>query len=168
MKTFMTKYCRYGYGAMLILFLLPFFSVSCEGVTVASASGFDLVIGGELDGMIADMAKEGGGGDASFDGDLSVDPELWAIVLLAIVIVGLVLSLIKGAPKSLHGAVGLAGLVAIVMLYLKVTDGADLPSEAAEVEISVGMGFGLMGVTLGFVVMLIGGTSSLRRGPPGQ
>jgi hypothetical protein len=106
-----------GFALVLLLFFLPFFTVSCgvadEHVN-STFTGLDFVIGGQPHivgpGVDADSERELA---ALFDGDYNPDP--FAIVAAVVIFAGMVVGLINARLIRTGVSAGLAALGAIAI-----------------------------------------------------
>lgn len=134
---------------LLVLFALPFLTVSCMGQQVATVSGYALATGGEASSvdlsaldLPAEFGEPGAMEDELGDEDTAVDLEPFALVALLLAVAGLLVSLVPTAraawaPPALVG-IGGAGALALVAVRGSATGSL---GEAAMV-LSVGAGIG--------------------------
>lgn len=117
-----------AYAVGLLLFLLPFFNIKCNNITMARLRGIDMAIGGKpsVSRELDDMQREFGNGDrrsvqASMpkgEGHLFIT----ALLALTLGVIGLVLSLVnKGRNQRPNLLVGIIGLVAMISTWIEVS-----------------------------------------------
>lgn len=131
-----------GFGLALLLFLLPFATVSCGSTDEQSPftvdytfTGLDLVIGGapEIDGVLPDddgspMVVAGATDDAGFAQQFGQPVQPLAVVAALTLLVGMIAAF--AAPVALRGRASAAAAIgAIVLLLVEVL--AILPGRAA-------------------------------------
>lgn len=118
------------YAVGLLLFLLPFFDIKCNNVTMAELSGLSMATGGSAN-VSSDLKQmQNKFGDQSDDSQGSFTAKtkgsnhlfITALVALLLGILGLVLSLInKGRGQQLNFVVGVLGLLALVASWIEAT-----------------------------------------------
>jgi hypothetical protein len=170
------------YAVVLVCFLLPFFSIKCDGFTVAEVSGMCMVIGcepeSEMDGMGMDDDEE--------QEMEPIDKQPWAIAALALAVIGLCLTFVRTKFAWMGSAiVSLLGLAALIALYVKAT--GDLPDVAGgetggggggeddfggmmdkEVKITIEGGIGYYGACAMFLFTAVASFLTMKdRTPPG-
>lgn len=93
------------FGLALLLFFLPFLTVSCDNEPMATVSGITLAIGGDVkvDTMMGSETE-------------AVKPQAVVTIALLAVIAGVALSFVPGVKGNLSA--GVAGLIATVCLFL--------------------------------------------------
>jgi hypothetical protein len=132
-----------GFGLALLLFLLPFVTVSCDAPTGASPftveytfTGLDLVTGGppEISGVLPDddgspMTVSGASDDGWFAEQVGRPVQPLAVTAALILVAGLITGFVL--PVALRGRVaGALALAALTLLVVEVL--AVAPAEAAE------------------------------------
>jgi hypothetical protein len=101
-------------GLLVACFLLPFFSITCQGFEVASVSGLKLMTGGELE--IEGKPKKGKDADKPLP---KVKSEIFAIVAFAMAAIGFGVSFVKGRQMRIaNTALAGACLASLVGLYV--------------------------------------------------
>lgn len=116
-----------SFAVGILLFLLPFLEVKCNGASVAEISGKDMVIGSDpkMGKDLESFGKTiGGGGDVV---KAANKPEgkgkvyVAAIVALALGVIGLIISLQKkGVNYSAMQIAGIVGAIALIVLIFQV------------------------------------------------
>lgn len=121
------KFSPAFYGAIVILFFLPFVNLSCGGQTIMSVTGFQLITGTEVNptGMF--------GGEMNSSDELSTDQkkeiESQPLALFAFVaaIIGLIISFFKmRIPALINIVLSVAGVVFLLLLKVSLDGDADL------------------------------------------
>jgi hypothetical protein len=94
----------------IILFLLPWVSLSCAGTTMTSASGLDMITGKHYETSSAFGSPS----------DNEMDSQPLAIAALAVAVIGIILSLVNWKRAFiLRVGLGIAGVVLLIALKLK-------------------------------------------------
>lgn len=128
------------YGAVLILFLFPFFNLSCKGITLFSVSGLDMVTGKSF----SDLSHSIGDELSAMDGGYGIPPSPWAIIafLCPILAIGVYLSkyVMRDATALALGVVGFLGLVALAIVGKLKADSKFPDLLDDEVKVKFGMG----------------------------
>jgi hypothetical protein len=111
----------------LLLFLMPFVSISCQGQKLASLTGIQLSFGGSIQspGMFGQTGQA-----------RRTEPEFWAALALASLATGLVLVLLRQLKTALPPAIA-AGICAFSLLALK----AKVDSELATQGLGLAVGY---------------------------
>ena len=120
--------------AVLALFALPFLTFSCGGIEIATVTGYDLVLGGEV---TADADFTGGEVE---DESQPVDVEPLVVVALAAAVAGIVVAF---AMKNARLAAALGAVGAIALFALQFTLSSDIDALEAEAEGLLSVGFGM-------------------------
>ncbi|SDY66937.1 zinc ribbon domain-containing protein [Tindallia californiensis] len=95
------------FGLVLICFLLPFITVSCEGETIARLSGVELMTGSQVGtGFAAER----------------VDPSPEIVVTVIVVVVGLIAAISK--KYLFAGIAGAIGVISLLMFRSRVNESA--------------------------------------------
>jgi hypothetical protein len=139
-----------GSGAALVLvaFFLPWILVSCNGQPVAELSGWQLAVGTTV-------------GDGFGAQSIPGRPIFFLVALSAIAVLGLTyLAWQRGTLIPLDGF-GLIGLGIAPLLILMYQFG-DSQSEAAQQGFDLDFKYGLIGVVLGFLAVVIGGIMNMK------
>lgn len=126
--TLWRKLGRFLTPAVVLLFFLPFFGVSCEGMEIVSVSGADMVGGCKPGGMINDIAKEEerdpdrGDRPSKLPKIGNVKREPLAIAAMALALIAAGLAWVR-SRQALLGAfvVSLLGLGSLIGLYIGAT-----------------------------------------------
>ena len=162
---------RFISGLVIVLFFLPFFGVSCQGMEVITVSGADMV-GGCRPGGLATEAKSSGEDSESSIKVSNVDREPLAIaaLLLAIAVFATAWVRTRGALIAAC-ALAFVGFAAVGALYVVVggkltdsvteatkkdTEGSGAANSMAKdvmKDIDAGSRFGLWMTALGFLAM---------------
>jgi hypothetical protein len=102
----------------LLSLFLPFVSVSCQGQTVATATGMQLVTGFETNGSGASS-----GGFASQQSTQREGSESMAVLALVAMIAGLAIAFWHTRPSAVWSAfAGVVGVFALIRLKMKIDD----------------------------------------------
>ena len=121
------KFSPAFYGAIVILFFLPFVNLSCGGQTIMSVTGFQLITGTEVNptGMF--------GGEMNSSDELSTDQkkeiESQPLALFAFIaaLLGLIISFFKmRIPALINIVVSVAGVVFLLLLKVNLDGNPDL------------------------------------------
>lgn len=121
------KFSPAFYGAIILLFFMPFVNLSCGGQTIMSITGFQLITGTEVkaSGMF--------GGDFNTTAETDVDQKKevesqpLAVFAFLAALVGLILSFFKLRLMSLTNiVVSAAGVVFLILLKINLDGDADL------------------------------------------
>jgi len=121
------KFSPAFYGAIVILFFLPFVNLSCGGQTIMSVTGFQLITGTEINptGMF--------GGEMNSSDELKTDQkkeiESQPLALFAFVaaIIGLIISFFKmRIPALINIVVSISGVVFLLLLKVSLDGNPDL------------------------------------------
>ncbi len=104
------------YLAVLVVFLLPFVSVSCGSQTVLTLSGLDLMIGRDLGTQFGTSAPLG-----ITAGHLDSHP--WLLLALLLPIAGLVLTLMEPGVHSRVAAIALTSVGGLGLLLMLIVLG---------------------------------------------
>lgn len=118
------------YAVGLLLFLLPFFDIKCNNVTMAQLKGIDVAFGGKPSVNRDLESMQNGFGSRGFD-DNNVqaarpqgEGHLFITALIAFVlgVIGLILSLLnKGRNQRPNMIIGIAGAVALIASWIQVS-----------------------------------------------
>lgn len=181
MASFMKKAGWVMYAAVMVCFLLPFFAVKCNDITIVQVSGMDMVAGCTPESEMSGMGDE----DDEMEME-EIKPQPWAIAALALAVIGLCLTFVKTKFAWLgSGIVSVLGLAALIALYIKAT--GDLPEtgeQAAasggggeegmggfmdeDVKITIAGGIGYYAACVSFLVAAIASFVTMNdRSPPG-
>lgn len=116
------------YAVGLLLFLLPFFDIKCNNVTMAELSGLSMATGGsanvssDLKQMQNKFGDQTDDSQGSFTAKTKGSNHLFITALAALLlgILGLVLSLLnKGRGQQLNFGVGIVGVLALVASWIE-------------------------------------------------
>lgn len=99
-------------GGVVLCFFMNFFTIQCSNQKLASISGYDLVVGGNVN-----MNKPMGGEQDSQDAK-KLSPNLWALAALVLAVAGILVYFIN-PPKKLLITAALAFAAFISLLILK-------------------------------------------------
>lgn len=132
----------------ILCFFLPWILVSCSGQPIKSFSGWELAAG-------TSMAI--GFGQAQ---EIPGNPILFLVLLAGLGVLALAyFALQRGAATKLDGW-GLIGLGALPLLVLLPQLGGQ--NEAAQQGIQIDYQYGLWGVILGYIAVIVGGVLNLK------
>jgi hypothetical protein len=115
------QFGRFITGAVIAMFFLPFFGVSCQGMEVISISGTDMVGGCQPGGMLTEMAASPGT-EMKMTGTVpTIEAEPTAIVALGLAVVGFGLAWVRTRPALVGSFIAaVLGLAALAGLFAKV------------------------------------------------
>jgi hypothetical protein len=121
------KFSPAFYGAIIILFFLPFVNLSCGGQTIMSVTGFQLITGTE----VAPTGMFGGEMNTSdefnVDQKKEIESQPLAVFTFVAALVGLILSFLKIRIISLVNiVVSVSGAVLLILLKINLDGDADL------------------------------------------
>jgi len=138
-----------GYAVIALMFLLPFTEISCNGVTMAKASGTDLAFGFEMkpSRTINNLTGEFDRGDSGVNTNSSgrkKDPNSFALAAFILALGGLGFSFMKNSPRALlNFIITVLGTAAMIALMI------DLKSDLSN-EMKSGEGTAGIRITLDF------------------
>jgi len=135
----------------LLCFFLPWLLISCEGQTVASMSGWQLMVGDELKTSFGAETMEG-------DAELFL---LFAAPIGVLVLAFLVYQNRMTIRSATWGSLGLA-VASLLLLYVKFSD---VHTRAAEAGLTVKLRYGFWGTVIAHIAILIGALWNLVEGP---
>lgn len=130
-----------SFAAAILLFLLPFAEVKCNGSTLMSNTGMGIATGGKWR-TFADAGKGLFGGDtnkssSSVSQDEKQPPNRYAIAALVLGIIGLAVTFLKLKPKNLIVmAIGIIAAVSLIALMIQLK--SDVSTKTAK-DNSLGM-----------------------------
>ncbi len=163
------KFGQYFYLVIVVAYLLPFFGVSCDGLTVVKVNGFDLVGGCNINGPGMDMEMDDGG-DSGKSGKIEVDPQPWAIAALALALIGFGIGFRKKREVMLANIViSAAGLVSLILLFIKARGeapenaGAGPGGGGPDLNVEIVTEFGFWLACFGFVAVIAGSVAALKQ-----
>jgi heme/copper-type cytochrome/quinol oxidase subunit 4 len=113
-----------SFAVAILLFLLPFAEVKCNGSTLMSNTGIGIATGGKWR-TVADAGKGLFGGDtnkssSSVSQDEKQPPNKYAIAALVLGIIGLIVTFLKFKPKNpVVMAIGIIAAVALIALLIQ-------------------------------------------------
>jgi hypothetical protein len=113
-----------SFAVAILLFLLPFAEVKCNGSTLMSNTGIGIATGGKWR-TVADAGKGLFGGDtnkssSSVSQDEKQPPNKYAIAALILGIIGLAVTFLKFKPKNpVVIAIGIIAAVALIALMIQ-------------------------------------------------
>jgi heme/copper-type cytochrome/quinol oxidase subunit 4 len=113
-----------SFAVAILLFLLPFAEVKCNGSTLVSNTGIGIATGGKWR-TVADAGKGLFGGDtnkssSSVSQDEKQPPNKYAIAALVLGIIGLTVTFLKFKPKNpLIITIGIIAAVALIALMIQ-------------------------------------------------
>lgn len=146
-----------GGAAAILLFFLPWISVSCQRQTALSFSGWNLAAGGQVDSVFGPVPINGSG-------------EFFIILLAAIACATLgalvYMRRISNRPAAL-GAVG-AVAISVLILLIKLINPLGGQSNASGIDTSmlrIDPQIGLIGTLLAYVAIVVGAVMDLRNKP---
>jgi hypothetical protein len=118
----------------IVLFLMPFVNISCQGHKLVSLTGIQLSFGGEIrsPGMFGQTGEV-----------RRIEPEFWATIALASLVTGLVLILLKPLRTTLPPAIA-AGICAFSLLALKARADNEVAAQGLGLEPSYEPAFWLV------------------------
>lgn len=123
-----------AFAVGILLFLLPFAEVKCNGSSLATNTGLGIATGqtwkSSAKNMFGDMM---GGGTTKADTSQKKDPNMYAIIALALGVIGLILSLMNArsaAGSALVSGIVSAGALIGLMLDLKKEVKEPIPGQA--------------------------------------
>jgi hypothetical protein len=150
----------------LLSLFLPFVSVSCQGQTVATATGVQLATGFEANGTGASSS-----GFASQQSTQREGSEPMAVLALVALIAGLAFAFWHTRPSAIWSALmGLAGVFALIRLKTKIDDDV-LRQGSGLFQVDYRAGFWLLCAVfvgaIGYNVYLLGSTPEPVVAPPG-
>lgn len=138
-----TKFSPAIYGIVIICFLLPWVSFTCQDKPVATLTGLQLVTGTEI-------KQQGMWGQPK---NQKIDPEPLAIVVLSLAVIGLALSFIKSKKSAIVPMiVSLAGLIFLFLLKSKIETDATKQTQGA-IQVAFEVGFWL--TLISFIIAII-------------
>jgi hypothetical protein len=113
-----------SFAVGILLFLLPFAEVKCNGSSLASNTGLGIATGMAWKSSANNMFGNDtlGGGTAKADNTQKKDPNMYAIIALALGVIGLILSFMdarSAAGSALVAGIVSAGALIGLMLDLK-------------------------------------------------
>jgi hypothetical protein len=135
------------FGLVLLTFLMPFVSASCEGFTFVTLSGSDLVLG-------KDMSMFDGAGPSSG----SVDREPWAVAAAVVASLGVLAGI--GGVGALLGLAGVGSLLALRWTMLEKS------AENAALGISLDFEWGYWLAIVGFGLAAVASLGSGETSTP--
>lgn len=118
----------------IVLFLMPFVSISCQGHKLVSLTGIQLSFGGEIKspGMFGQTGQV-----------RRIEPDFWAAIALASLGTGLVLTLLKQLKTTLPLAIA-AGICAFSLLALKARADNEVAAQGLGLELNYDPAFWLV------------------------
>ena len=121
------------FGLVIVLFFLPFFGVSCQGMEIVSVSGADMVGGCRPGGFAAEATPTDVATESSIEvSDVEREPLAIAALVLAIAVFAMAWFRTRGAVIAACG-LAFVGFAAIGALYV-VVGGKFTDSVAEEIE----------------------------------
>ena len=128
-----------SYAVGLLLFLLPFFDIKCNNMTIAQLKGIDVAFGGKPS-ISRDLEQiQNGFGKRSMDAsaNAAAQPQseghlfISALLALALGVIGLIFSLVnRGKNQRLNMIVGILGVVALIASWIEVSVYVDANSQS--------------------------------------
>ncbi len=113
------------FGGILIAFLLPFATFSCQGMELGSLSGYELAVGKDMETKtpenpfagLMDSTATASTDEAAATQTTEADPNFFAIAGLALAVVGIALSLSADRRRAAAtAAVAAAGALTLLLL----------------------------------------------------
>ena len=150
------------YAVIALMFLLPFTEISCNGITMAKASGTDLAFGFEMKPSSTitnwtdtfDMGDHDNSSSNVSGSGRKKDPNTFALAALIISLIGLAFSVFQKPPRpTINFILSILGAVAMIalMIDLKGDVKNEMTSQGAESGITISLHF-----TAWFYLVLIG------------
>jgi hypothetical protein len=129
-----------SFAVAILLFLLPFAEVKCNGSTLMSNTGIGIATGGKWR-TVADAGKDLFGGDtnktsSSVSQDEKQPPNKYAIAALALGIIGVGITFLKFKMKS-SVVMGIGAIAAVALIILMIQLKSDVNAKMGS-----GSGFG--------------------------
>lgn len=121
------KFSPAFYGAIILLFFMPFVNISCGGQTIMSISGFQLITGTEVNasGMFGGELKTNS--EMNTDQKKEVDPQPLALFAFIAALAGLILGFFKMRVIAITNIVlSAAGVVFLILLKINLDGDANL------------------------------------------
>ncbi len=145
-----------GGAAVAICFFLPWAVISCGSQPVASVSGLDLAAGQMT------LFPEHGGGMQDLEG--GGDPRLYLVPIAGLGAIALAVGALRRGGLTAVDRFGpvLCGALPLVLLVLKFVNAQ---SEAADAGFTISYQFGVWGVVLGSLAMIVGGVLNAQTRP---
>jgi hypothetical protein len=127
-----------SFGAVLVFFFFSFVDFRCNGVTVASPTGYNLVFGkhlkeatpgfGEYTNAFDQFSNNPTNRDSNVgqSGDSTIKPNIWAILGLVSAIIGLIIFL-KADVKNENRwgfVLGIVGMISLILLAIVIENKA--------------------------------------------
>ena len=126
-EVFRKPYLTTGlYALALLLFLLPFFDIKCNDLSMAKLSGISMATGGKpsVSRELNDMQKSASGTRNNTSASVAGEGELFITALLALIlgVAGLVYSLVdKGTNQRVGMYIGILGVLALIGSWFQVS-----------------------------------------------
>lgn len=143
--TSIIKFRSAFFGVAAVAFLLPFFTVSCGNVDVASVNGITFVTGGDVKIELMDSMNDWNSSDSNKDEARAVEPNAFAISAAALAILGLAFGFWQERTGYILSIVlGAAGIIALLLLRLDFDIGDEAkqdPQAAGLIKIKMKIGY---------------------------
>lgn len=121
------KFSPAFYGAIILLFFMPFVNLSCGGQTIMSITGFQLITGTEVNASGVFGGELNTTNEASTEQKKEVESQPLAVFAFVAALVGLILSFLKIRFISLVNiVVSITGAVLLLLLKINLDGDADL------------------------------------------
>jgi len=127
--------------ALLVVFALPFITVSCQGSELVKLSGYNLAFGKEIDNqMTGDTEK--------------IEPAIPAVIALIVAAIGLVIAFIIKNDKQFNITTSGLGVIGFLsMLLLKSGINTEIQKQSLKVEFHTGF---TLATTTFLIIAVIG------------
>jgi hypothetical protein len=144
-----------GGAAALLLFFLPWISVSCQGQTAISLSGWNLAAGGQVSTALGPLPLGAG------------SPEIFIMLLAAIACAALGgLVFMRRMPARVAAVAALTAVAISVLIFLSKAINPQVNQAGIDPSIlRIDPQIGLIGTLLAYVAIVIGAVMDLRHKP---
>jgi hypothetical protein len=105
----------------VLLFFLPFLDIKCNDVSLQKVSGIELATGFNIKGPGSDNSLFGNMGKTTGAKGEKKDPYVYALVALALGVVGFLLSLVNSKTTAFGGIIlGVLGIAAMIWMMIDI------------------------------------------------
>lgn len=134
---------RLNFGLILVCFMLPFITISCNNNKIASLNGYELAFGTTLESNQSSSRNKQ---------KQETEPQPFAIIAIFFGVTGLITSLSNGSNVFRYCSVsGLCGIISMAVLYLQIIEDN---SKNKLISIEIEYGFWLVGFLFCSVLIL--------------
>ena len=121
------KFSPAFYGAIVILFFLPFVNLSCGGQTIMSITGFQLITGTEIKASGMFGGEMNTTSETDVDQKKEVESQPLALFAFVAAIIGLIISFFKmRIPALINIVVSVSGVVFLLLLKVSLDGNPEL------------------------------------------